>query len=199
MKIKVLQKLKPKTTAFGFNQVELDGVAATIAGNLTEESTDEQIDAAIDAVLPFLKVSQQVASRVINQKKTEQEPNDPNNPKPTDDEPAWFKAYREKAEAEIMELKNQNIVKSRRSVFEAMLEGLPAKQKESKLKDFDRIRFADDNDFNGYVEEQKEVVKAIKLELTESGLDVMITPGNGHSANEEEEFIKNMQDINKKV
>lgn len=203
MKTKVLQRLKPKTASLGFSQTELDGVAESISGNLTDESTDEQIDSAIDAVLPFLKVSQQMATRVINVKKEELEKQYKKEPgkkteEPDDkDEPAWFKTYREKTEKEIADLKLVGVSKTRREQFAATLEGLPEKQKASKLKDFDRIQFKDEEDFNSYIEEQKDVVKEIKQELADSGLETIEIPGSGRKVKEEDEFIKSMQEINK--
>lgn len=204
MKTKVLQRLKPKTASLGFSQTELDGVAESISGNLTDESTEEQIESAIDAILPFLKVSQSLATRVINAKKEELEKQynkkEPDKGSPDKDdkgEPEWFKSYREKTEKEIADLKFVGVAKSRKDLFEATLEGLPEKQKLSKLRDFDRIQFKDDADFTGYLEEQKEVVKDIKQELSESGLESIEIPGSGRQVKEEEAFIKQMQELNK--
>jgi hypothetical protein len=205
MKTKVLKVLKPKTLALGFSQEELEGVAETISGNLTEESTDDDIESAVKAILPFLKVSQQAATRVINAKKEELEKRSPKEPKKEganddepEEEPKWFKSYREKTEQQILSLKQERDTASRLKVFEALLEGLPEKQKTSKLKDFGRISFKDDEDFNSYIEDQKEVVKEIKLELSEHGLDSFEIPSSGKAFKEEDNFVLQMKEINKK-
>jgi hypothetical protein len=205
MKTKVLKVLKPKTLALGFSQEELEGVAETISGNLTEESTDDDIESAVKAILPFLKVSQQAATRVINAKKEELEKKSPKEPKKggadddePEEEPKWFKSYREKTEQQILSLKQERDTASRLKVFEALLEGLPEKQKTSKLKDFGRISFKDDEDFNSYIEDQKEVVKEIKLELSEHGLDSFEIPSSGKAFKEEDNFVLQMKEINKK-
>lgn len=72
---KVLQMLKPKVKALGFNEKELKSVAAKIADNLTseEDASDEDVNAeietSIEAVLPFLVLGQSYANRVINDSK----------------------------------------------------------------------------------------------------------------------------------
>lgn len=205
MKTKVLNVLKPKTLALGFSQEELDGVAETISGNLTDESTDDDIESAVKEILPFLKVSQQAATRVINAKKEELKKKSPKEPKnggadddEPEEEPKWFKSYREKTEQQILSLKQERDTASRLKVFEALLEGLPEKQKTSKLKDFGRISFKDDEDFNSYIEDQKEVVKEIKLELSEHGLDSFEIPSSGKAFKEEDNFVLQMKEINKK-
>ncbi len=185
MKTKVLQRLKPKSASLGFSQTELDGVAATLAGNLTDDATDEQIDSEIDKVLPFLKVSQSMATRVINAEKeklkkpAEPAPGSDQKPKDDDEMPAWYKKEKEEQKALIDSLINANQKKDRRAAFELKLEGLLPKQKEAKLKDFDRISFKDDADFDSYVTEQEEVLKGIKQELADKGLETIVPPGGG--------------------
>lgn len=203
MKTKVLQRLKPKSASLGFSQTELDGVAATLAGNLTEDANDEQIDSEIEKVLPFLRMSQSMATRVINaekEKSKKQEPTPGSDKKPTDDDemPAWYKKEKEEQKALIDSLLNANKSKDRKAAFELKLEGLLPKQKEAKLKDFDRISFKDDEDFNSYITEQDEVLKGIKQELADKGLETIVPPGSGgKSSTDEEAFIKEMQELNK--
>lgn len=62
--------MKPKAVSLGFTEIELQGVAARIADNLSsQDATDEEIDAQIDAVMPFLSLGQTMATRVINKAK----------------------------------------------------------------------------------------------------------------------------------
>jgi len=186
MKTKVLQLLKPKTVSLGFSKEELEGVAADLAGNLQEDATDEAIQSEIDKVLPYLKVSQSMANRVINAEKEKlnkkQEPAPGSDKKPVeqnDEMPAWYKKEKEEQKALIDSLINANQKKDRRASFEATLEGLLPLQKAAKLKDFDRINFKDDEDFNSYVTEQEEVMKGIKQELADKGLEIIGAPGVG--------------------
>lgn len=204
MKTKVLQLLKPKTVSLGFSKEELEGVAADLAGNLQEDATDEAIQSEIDKVLPYLKVSQSMANRVINAEKEKlnkkQEPTPGSDKKPVEqnDEPAWFTKYKEDQKKELDSIRLVSVSKDRRATFEATLEGLLPLQKAAKLKDFDRINFKDDEDFNSYVTEQEEVLKGIKQELADKGLEIIGAPGTGgRTKTEEEAFIKEMQEMNK--
>ena len=67
----VLEVLKPRVKALGFNKKELEGVAKQIANNLnlSEDASDEDVTTAIstkiDAVVPFLQFGQSQANRVI--------------------------------------------------------------------------------------------------------------------------------------
>lgn len=76
-KSKVLEALKPKVKAFGFNTKELEGIAENISNNLAleENASDEDVNAAIDnainAVLPVFTQAQSMANRVIEKTKKE--------------------------------------------------------------------------------------------------------------------------------
>ena len=67
----VLEALKPKVKAFGFNKKELKGIAAKIADNLTSaedasiEDLNAEIATQIEAAIPFLQFAQSQSSRVI--------------------------------------------------------------------------------------------------------------------------------------
>ncbi|MFV0536830.1 MAG: hypothetical protein ACK5M3_05580 [Dysgonomonas sp.] len=209
MKTKVLALLKPKAKPLGFTEEELDGVAANLAGNLTDQSTDEQINTAIDSVIPFLKVSQTAVNRIVNAQKPKPDPSKPTDPptdpiKPAggnDDEPSWFKAYREAQEKRIEQLESKNIGEQRRSIFEAKLEGLLPKQKEDMLDDFNLISpsFKTDEEFNAYLLRKEGRISEIKQELADEGLAKMAPPkGGGQTKSEEDEFAELMTDINKK-
>ncbi len=69
----IYSALKPKVKALGFNQRELQGIAAKIADNLTtaedasEEDVNEEIAKAIDAVTPFLSFGQSQANRLLDE------------------------------------------------------------------------------------------------------------------------------------
>lgn len=183
MKTKVLQLLRPKTVALGFSLTELEGVATTLVGNLTEDATDEAISAEIEKALPFLKMSQSMATRVINDAKSKKPATEPKGAEiqkeETDDEPAWSKRNREVLEQRLAAIENRSASVSRRGVFEAKLTGLLPKQKEAKLKDFDRISFKDEDDFNSYLTEQEAVLSDIQQELADKGLEILGQPASG--------------------
>lgn len=207
----VITKLKPKAVSLGFNDKELEAVANQIKASLQENATDEQIDAAIDAAIPFLKVTQTAVNRIVNAKKKE-EPTSPaptaGSPEPTkkggeekdktDDEPAWFTKFRIAQEERLNKIEQENVTKSRKTVLEELLKDLPEKTKASKLKDFERMSFKDDEDFEAYKTELTADVTAIKQELADAGLSKFKVPGGGDPAKTaEDDFIKAMAEINK--
>ena len=75
----VLELLKTKASALGFNKEELEGAAAAIAGNLgvDDDATDEALNAAAEKAVavyfPILELSQKNANRIITKNKEERE------------------------------------------------------------------------------------------------------------------------------
>ena len=117
MKEKLLAALKTKYANLGFGVKAFDGVADYLSKTVTEEN---QIETAIGGVEGLLKSFQGDIDKVRGEKTELQrqidelkkpkpqdppKPSDP--PKPDPDEPAWFKAYREKQEAEQSALKSE--------------------------------------------------------------------------------------------
>lgn len=205
----VISKLKPKVASLGFGKEELESVATQIQATLQADATDEQIDAAIDAVVPFLKVSQSVANRVINAEKEKmkkspeatkgsQEPGKGANQE-KDDEPAWFKSFREQQEERIVKIEQANVTKSRRTVFEEKIKDFPEKQKAAMLKDFDRITFKDDDDFNSYLQEKETSISEINQELANAGLSKMQRPGSGQQVDETKTVVSQIEEGTKKI
>lgn len=211
--------MKPKTASLGFNERELEGVAATLAGNLKEDATEEQIDAEIEKILPLLKVSQSAVNRIVNAEKEKLIPPTPapaagtipvpqqgaptqqtQTPPAGEAEPAWFKTYREEQERKFRELTEAKTKENRRVTFEAMLKELRPKQKEAMLKDFDRISFKDDADFEAYRAEKQVSIDEIVQELANEGLSKLTPPqGGGSTKTEVDEFVNEMKKMNEPV
>lgn len=150
MKQKVLEVLKPKAASFGFTKEELESVSESIAKTLQDDATDEQITLAVDNVLPYLQLSQSASARIVTaaKKKLEEEMKNHTTPppatvppttppstppaEPNEDEPAWFKKYREESEKRLNEQKE--LIDSMKK--QKVNEDLMAKALE-KLKDVD--------------------------------------------------------------
>lgn len=111
MKQKILEALKTKYSKFGFSQKALDGVAETLEKTVTDET---KIDEAVSGIAPLLAVFQSEGDRARTEqnalksqlaealKKLEAQPK----PDPTpDDEPAWFKTFKEEQEKRYNDLK----------------------------------------------------------------------------------------------
>ena len=194
MEKKVLEVLKPKVKALGFNREELKGVAALIASNLnldenaSEEDTEEAIEKQIDTVLPILKIGQSYASRVIekNRKQNDDEDvDDDNNSKSskstksnqqTDDDtmPKWAQGFLEEVTAlkgEVSALKGEKVASTRRSKLEKLLKDTGTFGT-TTLKSFDRMDFKTDEDFEEFFSDVESDLKAYNQERASQGLDL---------------------------
>lgn len=203
MEKKVLEALKPKVKALGFNHEELKGVAALIASNLnleenaSEEETDEAIEKGIESVLPILKIGQSYASRVIekNRKQNDDDDDDDNNKgnssqssksnksnsaNANDTTPEWAKGLVEKVTAltgEVSALKGEKVANSRRGKLEKLLKDAGTFGT-STLKSFDRMDFKTDEDFEEFMTEVENDLKAYNQERESAGLAIN-PPGTG--------------------
>lgn len=191
----VLQALKPKVKAFGFDKKEVESAAATIADNLqlAEEASDEEkqtaIDAAVEAAVPFLALSQQAVTRIVNAKPPKDEPKDepdpkdpPKNPKDKDEMPAYMKAFLDAQNASMKELKDElaamkaeKAATSRKARLEEVLKDTGAFGK-STLRQFERMSFADEDAFDAFLSEVKDDLKTLNQERTDAGLSALGNP-----------------------
>lgn len=186
---KVFLKLKPKAKAFGFNKKELQGVAVKIANNLNlEEDADEDdinsaIDEQIENILPFLQIAQAQASRVIEASRkantqVEEEEDDnhhqasntPPTKKTEDEEPAWFKAYRELQDARFAKLEGEKIATTRKNRLETLLKDTGTFGTRT-LKSFSKMNFESDDEFDEFFNEVEEDLKSFNQERANAGLD----------------------------
>lgn len=202
---KVFNALKPKTTAFGFNRKELLSVAAEIANNLqlkddaSEEDIASAIDDAIDLAIPYLKLSQSMATRVINDSKKPKDGDDQNDDDDNDDddtvkaskkssqtppEPQDFKeseAFKAlmsvvtDLKSEITSLKGEKVSNVRKSKLEELLKDSGAYGK-TILKSFDKMTFKDDAEFDEYFDGIEEEYEKFAQEMADSGLSHLPTP-----------------------
>ena len=200
MEKKVLEVLRPRVKALGFNREELKGVAALIASNLnldddaSEEDTDDAIDKQISAVLPILKIGQSYASRVIekNRKQNDDDDVDDNNGSQSskstksnstnDDEttPKWaqdFIATVTALKGEVSALKGEKVATTRRGKLEKLLKD-SGTFGVSTLKNFNRMDFKSDEEFDEYYEEVENDLKAFIQEQSDKGLAIN-PPGTG--------------------
>lgn len=121
MKEKILAALKTKYSNLGFGAKVLDGVAAILEKSVTDES---QIETAVGGVEPLLKVFQSDADRArteynalkgqydVLKAKVEASAagggkQDKKNA-PDDEEPAWFKAYKQQQEERYNAIKTES-------------------------------------------------------------------------------------------
>lgn len=185
----VLSILKPKCKALGFNLEELEGIAADIADNLeldeeaSEEEINEKISSEVEAVIPYLKIAQKASNRVIqnskNNKNPESDDNDTNagqdgvdQEKEEEKVPVWAQAIitQQKAiQTELTGLKSERETDGRRSKLKALLKDTGTFGK-STLKNFDKIKFKNEADFEEFYDGVVEDLATLNQERANAGL-----------------------------
>lgn len=214
----VLVILKPKSKALGFSREELEGIAADVANNLEldEEASDEDVNAEIEkqvnAVLPYLKIAQKTAQRTIQSFKDSKDLYDDEVDDPDDDPagnkkpirkqkkekeeeqvPAWAQALitQNKAlQTEILGLKSERESDGRRSKLKALLKDKGTFGK-TVLKNFDKMKFENESEFDDFYDGVVEDLAAIDQERANEGLGKLGAPAAQRKPKEEEvEVIK---------
>lgn len=190
MQKKVYSVLKPKVSAFGFDKNEVMGIAADIANNLnlnddaTEDEINEAITQKVDAVVPFLKYGQSQANRVINDyKKNANVQTDPKKQEvkeeptePTNEMKALMDMMKSMQE-KLSSLEAEKATSTRRGKLEKILKDAGAFGK-SKLRDFDRMKFDKEEDFESFCEEVEADLKELVQESANDGLSKLSPPQN---------------------
>ena len=211
----VLVILKPKSKALGFSREELEGIAADVANNLEldEEASDEDVNAEIEkqvnAVLPYLKIAQKTAQRTIQSFKDSQDLDDDEvddddpagNKKPIrkqkeekdEQVPAWAQAFITQIKAlqtEILGLKSERENDGRRSKLKALLKDKGTFGK-TVLKNFDKMKFENESEFDDFYDGVVEDLAAIDQERANEGLGKLGAPAAQRKPkNEEVEVIE---------
>lgn len=203
LKKKVFLKLKTGAQAFGYKRDELMSVAAHIADNLkldenaSEEDVEDAVDAAVSDCIPFLKYGQSMATRVINDSKSkddhdddDDDDDDDNNQKPSskkspkttstpkDDTPAWVKELQKSVEtlaSQVETMKGEKVTTGRKERLSKLLADTGT-YGEAALKNFERMSFKDDDDFDDYFTSVEEDLAKFKQQMADSGLAHLTTP-----------------------
>lgn len=205
MKDKLLAALKTKFKNLGFGDKAFDGVADYLSKTVTEEN---QIETAISGVEGLLKAFQGDIDKVrgektelqkkfdeLEKKNKPADPN-PNDPKPDPDEPAWFKAYREKQEAEQTALKQEIEGFKKKETQSGYTAKLKAALKEKNIPEsyFSKRNLVIESD------EQLQTVSAeiesdyttFKQEMVNAGVMIDIPVNSGGEAKAGEALAKNI-------
>lgn len=182
MKQKLIALLKTLFASKGFNAKELESLADLVIGQhtLTDDSTDQDLNAAANAAKPTADFVQSVASRQVTDAKKPKPVENPtpkteDEPKPEDDKdvPAWAKALAKSVETigqGLQTLQSEKVGNTRRDLYAKTLEGTSDVFKAKALKDFDRMTFKDDEDFNSYLAEATEDAKGFIQDEANNGL-----------------------------
>lgn len=206
--------LKPKLKAFGFTKNVVKSIAAYIADKLDieEEASDEDVNAkieeAIEAVLPFMPLIQSQANSQLDEWKKAQNSNDDEDDdeeaesesksvskstktkdKKTDEIPSWAQALIDSNKTlsdQLAAIKGEKLTDTRRSKLENLLKGTKSFG-ESKLRDFRRMKFDTDDDFDEFFSEVEADLKAFNQERANAGLDKLGMPVGGTNTNKKED------------
>ncbi|MED9889371.1 MAG: hypothetical protein UE905_08085 [Segatella copri] len=201
----------------GFSREELEGIAADVANNLEldEEASDEDVNAEIEkqvnAVLPYLKIAQKTAQRTIQSFKDSQDLDDDEvddddddpagNKKPIrkqkkekeEQVPGWAQALitQNKAlQTEILGLKSERENDGRRSKLKALLKDKGTFGK-TVLKNFDKMKFENESEFDDFYDSVVEDLAAIDQERANEGLGKLGAPAAQRKPKKDEvEVIK---------
>lgn len=197
----ILKALKNKYENLGFTEKAFGAVADFLLPTVTEES---QIEGAINGVEPLLKgfqgdVDKRVADAIIKTKlevkkdpkeqekkpaktstKTGVAPETGEEKKDDEQVPAWAKLLIDQnmeLKEEVLNMKAGKAAETRKQKLESILENAPESLKTTVLKDFGRMKFDTDEDFETYLTEKKTDCEAFSKELTEKGLGAITKPG----------------------
>jgi len=101
--------------------------------------------------------------------------------------PAWAKKLAEQNEAlanKLAGIETEKVSKTRATLFTSVIESAPEKLRNRYTKDFNRMTFKDDEEFNTWLEEAKTDITDFVNDLSVAGA-TFSSPKKGGSANEE--------------
>jgi len=217
---KILKALKTSddVKALGFDKDEIKRLASSIDKklNLEDDASDEDVENAIEEAvenaLPYLKMAQSTASRIVKKKlakvKKDEDDDDEDDDDDDgegsdddedDDEPPVKKAPKgskkqnrtsksaddddetktllksilkkmDKQDEVIAKLKSGNVADKRRSKLEKLLKDTGTFGKRY-LRQFDKMNFEDDDEFDEFLDEIKEDLEETNQERANAGLE----------------------------
>lgn len=187
----------------------------TSAEDASDEDVNADIDTQIEAVLPYLSFGQSQANRLLDEwkkknssKDDEDDSDDDDDPddesnrskgkkstkktkEKDDDVPEWVKGLQQKFEeltGEIATLKGEKVTETRRSKLGTLLKDTGTFGK-SKLRDFAKMKFENDEDFDEYFSNVESDLTEHNQELADKGLSKMGAPHAAGSGKQKEELL----------
>ena len=190
MKDKILIALKTKYKNLGFGEKAFEGVANFLATTVTDEAN---IETAISGVEPMLKALQSETDKLRGEnatlksqleaaKKTETNPDDPtkgNKGTTGDETPEWAKKVLEQFDGinkRFEAIETDKVTGSRKSRLDEKLKDAPESLKSMVAKNFGKMKFDSDGDFDEYLTDVSAQVEEFAKEVKIDGV-----AGNGKS------------------
>jgi hypothetical protein len=175
VKGKILHALKTRYKNLGFSEKAFDAVAALLESSVTDES---EIDTATGGVEALLKAFQGDADKrvsdAIARQKASKKNNEPGGENLTenDDVPGWAQGLLESNRALLAKVsawENGRTAESRTATLEALLKDTPESFRQMKMRDFARMNFRDDHEFEAYKTELEAGLDDIRPLFSEQG------------------------------
>lgn len=168
----------------------------------SDEDVNAEIDTQIDAVLPYLSFGQSQANRLLeewkknhpgtdgddddnndvnddtlnkNNRQSGSKRNPQNKGNEHDEEPAWFKLYREQQEVRFAALEAEKTASNRKAKLESLLKDSGTFGSRT-LKSFSKMKFENDDEFDEFYSEVEEDLKAYNQERADAGLSTLGNP-----------------------
>ncbi|MCZ4244971.1 hypothetical protein [Pedobacter punctiformis] len=191
LKEKIAARLKAKAAGVNLSKTRIDAIVARAEKGLTDESDDTAIDANLDTInelTPFKEMAAfddhqraKDAKDKIEKDKADKEAAEKaakeGNVDVPEDAPAWLKPLLEAQAAttkalsdQIAAINGEKVLTTRREQYAKTLEGTSEAYKAEALKDFDRLSFKDDSDYQEWATAKSESVKAFIQEDANGGL-----------------------------
>ena len=107
-----------------------------------------------------------------------------------DEEPAWFKSFREQQEARFAALEGEKVSNLRKAKLETLLKDTGTFGSRT-LKSFSKMSFESDDDFEEFYSDVEEDLKNYNQERADAGLATLATPpaaGSKVSGKKDEPF-----------
>lgn len=148
---RLISLLQDKFKDFGLSEKAIEDLAAAGIEGLNDESTDEDFENKANSLVPIAKLMQAEVTRKMQRKSTAERTSESRKVDVAaggDEEPAWFKAYKQQQEERMTELKSQNEQLRAERMKAERGNSIAAKGKELGIPDFlmKRLHLPDDAD-----------------------------------------------------
>lgn len=191
LKIKTAARLKALFAGVALSKKSVDAIGDQLAkAGLTDESTDEEIDVKLNERNALFSFEDQKKFDDYQVGKATKEAADKEAKRIADasagkpeevelpaDTPPWMKTFIEAQAAsnkalqdQIAAITGEKVTNTRKEQYAKALEGTSEAFKTKALKDFSKMKFENDEDFNGFLTEATEDAKGFIQEESNSGL-----------------------------
>ena len=208
----LLELVKPKVKSLGLNQKEVEEAAKQILSTLAEDVTTEDAEKAVDGVLPYLKLAQSQANRVIEEarKKAAQKKKDEDEDEEDEDEedepkpkPKQKKKTTKTDKIDALLKKMESIEQKFADLKEQESQKSYADKMKERFKDIDPEfyevaskgrKFDSEEEFEAFATDIEESWGKYSQKLAQEGLSRMAKPKGSGTEKKQDAISKELQD-----